>query len=187
MFVPSTFLIVTGLSSFCSLNPCLAAIFFIHKHFCCTTIQECFHYYTFMYIYFLYPYIQLYFSQHFKCPPHVSLYTPSLAAPFRTPVHILLCCTSLCTRYTTTFQSHYGCFLLVLHSGHKILFLSSSDISSTISFLLYQLHLTLTTPFSLAVFSLYLHTLKQLLHYIFLKCSPEINPCFQFSCALVPL
>ena len=112
---------------------------------------------------------------------------PSLAAPFRTPVHILLCCTSLCTRYTTTFQSHYGCFLLVLHSGHKILFLSSSDISSTISFLLYQLHLTLTTPFSLAVFSLYLHTLKQLLHYIFLKCSPEINPCFQFSYALVPL
>ena len=112
---------------------------------------------------------------------------PSLAAPFRTPVHVLLCCTSLCTRHTATFQSYHGCFLLVLHSGHKILFLSSSDIPSTVSFLPYQLHLTLTTPFSLAVFSLHLHASRQVLYHIFLKYSPEINPCFQFSCALVPL
>jgi len=109
----------------------------------------------------------------------------SLTVPFETPVHMLLCYASSCTEHTTTFQFYYGYFLPVSHSGHKILFLSFSNIPSTVFFLLYQLYFILTTSFSLTAFFLYLHTSRQLLHYTFLKYSPEINSCLWFSCILV--
>jgi len=48
----------------------------IHKHPCCTTVQECFYCYTFVHIYLFYPNIWLYFSQYFKCPSYFSLFTP---------------------------------------------------------------------------------------------------------------
>ena len=111
----------------------------------------------------------------------------SFTVLFGTPVCTLPCYAFPCLWCATTLQSHYGCFLPVLHSGHRILSLSSFDTPATISLCLHQVHFTLTTPLSFAEFSLHLYTSRHWLYQIFFSCSPETKPCPQFSCILVPL
>jgi len=147
--------------------------FLIHKYSCCVTVQECFYCYTFICIYLFYSNIQSYLSQYFEYPPYFSLLTS------------LSCCTFSCSGYAITPQSYHGCFLSVLHSGHQIFLLSSSDIffSTIISFLSHFVHLTL---FSALLF-LYFHASRQLLHHTFLSFSLETKSYSWFSSVLVPL
>ena len=84
-------------------------------------------------------------------------------------------------------SSYNGCFFFVSHSRYRILLLSSSDTSATISFYLYQIHFTSTASLSFAKFFLYLYTSRQQLYQIFFSCFPETNPYSWFSCILVPL
>ena len=106
---------------------------------------------------------------------------------FGTPVCVLSCCAFFCLGHATTFQSHHGCFLPVPYSGYRILSLFSFDTPATISLCPHWVHFTLTAFLSFAEFSLHLYTSRHWVYQIFFSCSPEINPCPQFSCILVPL
>ena len=187
LFVPSTFLTTTSLFNFCSLNLCLAAIFQsinipvapLSRN-ALTVIPLCVSIFSTL--------IFNYTSWNILNILLTSFSIPSpFAVSFRTLVHMLFCYASPCIGYAATLQSYYSCFFPVLHSRHKILFLSFSDTPSTVSFLPHWLYFMLTAPLSLAIFSLYLHTSRQLLYYTFLKCLPKTNPCLWFSYVLVSL
>ena len=137
LFVPFTFLTIIGFSSFCSLNLCFAAIFlsmnipiillsksaFTIIPLCVSTFSTPMFNHTSLSI--------LNILLTFLC---LSSFFTIL---FRTPIYMLPCCAFFCLEYTTTLQSHHGCFLLVLYSGHRILFLSSFNTSTTIFLYLY--------------------------------------------------
>ena len=109
----------------------------------------------------------------------------SLVALFRAFVHVLPCCAFAPLGHTTTPQFYHGCFFSILYSRHKIFLFSSSNIfsSTTVSFLLHFVHLTLL----LSLLFLYFHAPRQLSHYTFFNLSLEIKSCSQFSSVLVPL
>ena len=185
MFVPSTFLIVTGLSSFYSLNPCLATIFlfmnipvvllsksaFIVIPLCVSTFSiPIFSYTSLSILNILFASLCLFpFLLHFlePLPMYCSAVLFSVQGILLPP------------------QFYHGCFFSVLYSRHQIFFLFSSNIfSSTIVFFpLHFVHLTLL-PASLF---LYFHASKQFSHHTFFSLSPETKPCSWFSSVLVPL
>jgi len=113
-------------------------------------------------------------------------YNISLAAPFGTPVHILLCCIFPCIGYTITFQLCYSFFVLVLYSKHRILFLSSSDTPSlVISFLLHLTHCTFVIPLHIIAFSSLLQGNSYIIYFlVVLQRQSLISgfPLFLFSC-----
>lgn len=80
-------------------------------------------------------------------------------------------------------QFYNGFFLPVLHSGHKIFLFSSSYISSPVTIFSF----ILCIPYFCFSFCFYFHAPKQSLHYIFLNCFLETNPCPQFSWVFISL
>jgi len=187
LFVPSTFLTVTGLSSFYSLNPYSATIFLsinisvvLLSKSAFTVMSLC---------------ISIFSTSIFNYTSlgilNILLMSLCLfsffTVLFRTPVYILICCASPCLGHTTTLQSHHSCFFPVPYSEHRILFLFSFDTLATISLHLHWVYFTLAAPLSFAEFSLYLHTLRYWLYQIFFNYSPETKLYPWFSCILVPL
>ena len=187
MFVPSTFLTVTGLSSFCSLNLYFATIFLCMNISVALLSRSTFivmplYISTFSIPIFNYTSLNiLNILLIFLCLS--SSFSVLFGASFLVP----LCCTSPFLEYAATLQSHYSYFFPVPYSGHKIFFLSFSGIFLTISFLPHWLYFTTTTLLSPAVSSLHFYALRQLLYHTFLNCSPETNPCLWFLYILVPL
>ena len=147
--MPSTFFTTIGLSNFCSLNLYLAAIFlsinipvmplskstFIVMPLCISIFS------TPMFSYISLNILNILLKS--LCLP------PSLAAPFRTSVHIPLCCAFPFVEHTASLQFYHSLFLSILYSGHKILFLFCSNTFLTIVFFLsHPIHYTLViSPF----------------------------------------
>ena len=156
--MPSTFLTITGLSSFCSLNPCLATIFLsinipitpLSKStltvtpLCISTFSTPIFNYTFLNI------LNVLL---------ISLWSIfSVAVLLGISIHMPSYCTFPSIGYITTPQFHHGFFFSVLHSRHRIsLFFYSNTFPSIVSFLPYFIHCTLAISPLFASFSLQFH------------------------------
>ena len=128
----STFLTVTGFSSFYSLNSCFAAIFLsinisialLFKS-ALTVMPSCV--FTFSTPIFNYTSLNI-----LNILLMFFWLTFSFAVLLGISICVLLCCTFSSIGHTATLQFHYGFFFLVPYSGHKIFLLSCSNILSFI-------------------------------------------------------
>ena len=132
-----------------------------------------------MCIYFLYPNIQLYFSQHFEYSSDVPLLISLLYCAFQNfCLHATLLHLSL---YRACYHSLIPLwfFFSVLHSGHRISFFSCFSTLSPIAFFLpHFIYYTLVISLFLAFSSLQFHTFWQRLYHIFFTCLLRRNSCF---------
>ena len=177
-----TFLTVTGLSSFCSLNLYFAIIFLsinipvipLSKS-ALTVMPSC--------IFIFSTPIFNYTSFNILNILLISLWPiSSVAVLLRTSVCILFCCIFFSMGYATTFQFYHGFFFPVLHSGHRIPFFSySNTFSFIISFLLYFIHYTLVISSLFASSSFQFHAFWHRLYHMFLTCLLRRNSCLWFS------
>ena len=168
LFVLSTFFTVTGLSSFCSLNPCFAAIFLsinipitpLSKS-ALTVMPLCIS--TFSTLIFNYT------SLNILNILLMSLWlTSSIAALLGISVHVPSCSTFPSIGCATTPQFHYGFFFSVLHSGHRIpLLFHSNTFPPIVSFLPYFIYCTLIISPLFASSSLQFHASWHRLHHMF--------------------
>ena len=176
--MPSTFLITTSLSNFCSLNPYLAVIFlsinisvvplsksaFTVTPLCVSTFSTPMFSHTSLNI--------LNVLLKSLCS------SPSLAIPFRPSIYIPLCYAFTSVGRTATPQLYYSLFLSILHSGHKIPFFSCSDtFLIIISLLPYFIYSTLVISPLFASLSLQFHTSWHKSYHTFLDCFSRRNPC----------
>ena len=118
----STFLTITGLFNFYSLNLYLAAVFLFINIPAMLLFKS-----TFIIIPLCIFTFSTLISSHTSLNILNVLLTslclpPSLAVPFGVSVHVLPCCTFLSVGHTTSPQFHHSLFLPTLHSGYKILF-----------------------------------------------------------------
>ena len=180
--MPSTFLTITGLSSFYSLNLCFTAIFLsinipvipLSKsaltimHLCISTFSTP-----------IFNYISLNILNILL----TSLWPiSSIAALLGISIHMPSCYTFPSMGHATTLQFHHSFFFPVLHSRHRISFLSCfNTFPSIASFLLYFIHCTLVITPLFASSSLQFYVFWYRSHYIFLTCFSRRNSCSWFS------
>ena len=144
LFVPSTFLTITGLSNFCNLNLCFAIIFLFINISVMPLSKSAFTITPSYVSTFSTPM----FSHTFLNILNIlltSLYLFSFFAMLLgTSVHIPLYCTFLSIGHAATSQFYHSFFFSILYSGHKISLLSCSNTFPPIaSFLPHSIYCTL--------------------------------------------
>ena len=105
--------------------------------------------------------------------------TTSITISFRVFTHVLLCCTFLSMKHTTTPHSF---FFPILYSGHLISYFSCfNTFPLIVSLFLHFIYYTLVTSSLFISSSLQFYASWQELHHIFFTCLLKRNPCSQFS------
>jgi len=181
LFVPSTFLTVTSLSSFYSLNPCLAIIFlFINIPIALLSKSAL----TVMPLY-VSTFSTLIFNHTSLSILNVLLISLWLASSFAVlfgiSVYTLPCCSFSSIGCTATPQFHHGFFFPVLHSGHRISLFSHSNTLFPITSFLYFIYCTLVISPLFSSFSLQFHAFWYRSHHMFFTCLSRRNSCPWFS------